>query len=134
MRFGSVLVQVGGTVGVAVLAALSWFGWMGWDGQYQTDPVSGVESGPYAAWQVAGCAVTLLAVFAGAVAAGVRPLFVSVALTVAFTAAWTVTAAARDTTGLFAVGAVFLFVGLGVATLVASLIAIAIRDRRLARR
>lgn len=130
MRFGKASVQVGGTVGVAILAALSWFGWMGWDDQYQTDAATGVTSGPYEAWQVIGCVLTLLAVFGGAVAAGVRPVFVSVALTVAFTAAWTVTAAAHDDTGLFAAGAVFLLVGLGMATAVASIVATAIGRRR----
>ncbi|GAA2859326.1 hypothetical protein Acy02nite_23410 [Actinoplanes cyaneus] len=124
------LTQAGGTVAVAVLAALSWFGWMGWDVQYQTDSDTATVSGPYEAWQVIGCALTLLAVFAGAVAFGVRPVFVSVALTVAFTAAWTVTAASQDDTGLYGVGTVLLFLGLGLATLIASVIATAIRNRR----
>ncbi|BCJ44754.1 hypothetical protein GCM10010168_15670 [Actinoplanes ianthinogenes] len=122
--------QVGGVVAVAVLAAGSWFGWMGWDHEYQTDPVTGVVSGPYEAWQVIGCAVTLLAIFAGAVVAGVRPAFVSIALTLAFTAAWTYTAAAEDATGLYGAGAVLLLLGLGLATAVATLVVALIRSRR----
>ncbi|MFI1989902.1 hypothetical protein [Actinoplanes sp. NPDC020271] len=130
MRYARASVQAGGTIAVAVLAALSWFGWMGWDRQYQTDPATATTSGPYEAWQVIGCALTLVALFAGAVAAGIRPVLVSVALTVAFTAAWTVTAAAHDDSGLFAVGTVLLFVGLAIATSVASTIAVALRSRR----
>ncbi len=129
MSGSRVSLQAGGTIAVAVLAALSWFGWMGWDHEYTTDPVTGATSGPYAAWQVIGCALSLLAVFAGAVAVGIRPVFVSVAITVTFTAAWTVTAAA-DGSGLYVIGAVLLFVGLAVATLLASLVATAIRHRR----
>ncbi|AEV82123.1 hypothetical protein ACWT_1107 [Actinoplanes sp. SE50] len=129
---GRVGKQIGGTVAVAVLSALSWLAWMGWDHEYQTDPATGVTSGPYEAWQVIGCALTLLAVFAGAMAAGVRPVLVSVALPLAFTAAWTVTAAADDTTGLYAAGALLLLLGLGAATVVASAITAAIRHWRAA--
>lgn len=123
-------VQAGGTAAVAVLAAAAWFGWLGWDDEYQTDAVTGATSGPYEAWQVIGCAVTLLVVFAAAVALGVRPVLVSIALTVAFTVAWTVTAAATDDSGLFAVGTILVFLGLAVATSLASVAATAIRRRR----
>ncbi|GIE87985.1 hypothetical protein [Actinoplanes regularis] len=122
--------QIGGTITVAVLAALSWFGWMGWDNEYTTDPVTGATSGPYAAWQVIGCALTLLTVFAGAVTVGVRPVFVSLAITLAFTAAWTLTASGDDSTGLYLVGTVLVFGGLAVATLLASVVATAIQHRR----
>jgi hypothetical protein len=130
MRSGTPFTQVIGTAAVAVLAALSWYGWMAWDHEYQTDPVTGVASGPYETWQVIGCALTLLAIFIGAVVAGVRPVLVSVALTVAFTAAWTATAAAEDLTGMYGVGTIMLLVGLGLATTVASVVTVAIRGRR----
>ncbi len=110
--------QAIGTAVVAVLSAATWFAWMGWDQQYQVD-AAGVTSGPYEAWQVAGCALTLIALFAGAARAGVRLPLVSAALTVGFTVAWTAQAA-RDETGLFAVGAVLVLTGLAAATALAS--------------
>jgi DMSO/TMAO reductase YedYZ heme-binding membrane subunit len=79
--------QVAGGLVVAVLAAVLWFAWMGWDTHYQTDPVTQVTSGPYEAWQVVGCALSLLVVFVGALLIGVRPLWASAALTLGFTAA-----------------------------------------------
>lgn len=106
---------VGGAV-VVVLAATLWFAWLGWDRQYQTDPETGISSGPYAAWQVIGCAVCLLVVLVGAVVTGIRPLLAGAALTAGFTAVWTVDAASQDETGLFMVGALLLFVGLASAS------------------
>ncbi|MEV4621073.1 hypothetical protein AB0J74_20485 [Asanoa sp. NPDC049573] len=112
-----VLQAIGLTV-VAVLSALSWFAWMGWDHEYQVDPVTGLQSGPFETWQVAGCALSLLMVLGTALVAGVRPVPASVTLTVAFTASWTVQAARDDDTGLYAVGALLLLVGLGAGTAV----------------
>jgi hypothetical protein len=121
--------QIVGVLAVAVGSALSWLAWMGWDQQYQVDPATGVSSGPYEAWQVIGCALSLLVLFVGALSAGVRPLPASAALTLAFTVAWTVQAAAADDTGLYAVGAIMLLLGLGVATTVVSAVTLAIRKR-----
>jgi hypothetical protein len=60
--------------------------WPAWDEEYQLDPVTGVSSGPYEAWQVVGCGLTIgvLAVVAGllqrpGVALGVVPLVLTVA-------------------------------------------------------
>lgn len=115
--------QVVGTLVVAALSALSWVAWLGWDDQYQVDPETGVSSGPYEAWQVIGCALTLLVLFAGALLLRVHALPAAVALTVAFTAAWTAQAASTDETGLYMVGAVLLVFGLAVGTaLVAAMI------------
>jgi hypothetical protein len=91
-------------VGIAVLAAGSWFGWMGWDHTYQYD-AAGQASGPYEAWQVAGCVLTL-AVLAAAGALLVSPWLTALLVTVPFTAAWIATAAPSDDTGLWAVGAI----------------------------
>jgi hypothetical protein len=121
--------QATGALAVAVLSAALWFAWMGWDTQYQVDPHTQVASGPYETWQVAGCVVSLLVVFVGALLAGLRPLWASVALTVAFTAAWTATASADDETGLYGVGTILLLLGLSAATTVVSLVVLGLRRR-----
>lgn len=103
-------------VGVwAVAAVATWWAWLGWESGYTTDPATGAVSGPYAVWQVVACGVTLLVL---AVVAGwwSAPWFAAPAITLPFTAAWTVHAARVDDTGLFAVGAVLLLVGLGTAS------------------
>jgi hypothetical protein len=119
--------QVVGGLAVAGLAAVLWFAWMGWDTQYQTDPVTQVTSGPYEAWQVAGCALSLLVVFVVALMIGVRPLWASAALTLGFTAAWTATAAPADETGMYGVGMILLLIGLAAGTTVVSLVVLGIR-------
>jgi hypothetical protein len=119
--------QVLGGTAVGVLSAAAWAGWMGWDEQYQIDPVTQVASGPYEAWQVVGCVVSLLVVLVGALTAGVHPLVASPAMTVAFTAAWTATAAPRDDTGMYGVGMVLLFIGLAAGTAIVSVVFVALR-------
>lgn len=119
--------QVGGIVAVAVLGVAIWFGWLGWDTEYQVD-AAGNQSGPYEVWQVAGCVLSLMAVLVAAVFAGVRKFPAAAALTVAFTAAWTVSAAASDDSGLFAVGALLVLGGMAMGTaLVATLAGLARR-------
>nr|WP_296072670.1 hypothetical protein [uncultured Actinoplanes sp.] len=120
--------QTAGAAGVAVLSALVWFAWLGRDHEYQVDPVTGAQSGPYETWQVVGCALSLLVVFVGALVAGIRPLPAPAALTVAFTAAWTVSASRSDTSGLYVVGTVLLLAGLSAAT--AAVAAVVSRLRR----
>lgn len=107
---GGTASQVGGAVAVAVLTVGVWFAWLGWDTNYQVD-AAGQQSGPYEGWQVAGCVLSLVALLAGAILAGVRAFPAAAALTVAFTVAWTVRAAATDDSGLFVVGAVLVLVG-----------------------
>ncbi|MDR6172769.1 hypothetical protein QE364_001479 [Nocardioides zeae] len=103
-------------IAVAVLAAAAWFGWMGWDDEYQVDAATNEISGPYEAWQVIGCVLTLLVL--GVVAARRwRPFATAIVLSLAFTAAWSLTAAAEDETGLWGVGAVLVLVGTSVASL-----------------
>jgi hypothetical protein len=121
--------QIAGVLTVAVLAAAMWFAWMGWDTEYQTDPVTQVTSGPYETWQVAGCALSLLAMFVAALLAGVRPVGASAALTLGFTAAWTATAAPADETGLYGVGMILLLVGLTAGTTVVAFIVRRLRRR-----
>ncbi len=91
-------------------AALSYAAWLGWDRQYDIDPVTGDYSGPYQAWQVVGCVVTL------AVLATVAGLLRSPGLAVAvvpvvFTLLWSRDAARTDDSGLWGVGAVMLACG-----------------------
>lgn len=119
-RRRSPLLQVFGSIAIAALSALSWFAWMGWDQEYQLDPRTGVYSGPFEAWQVIGCALSLLVLLVGALWVGVEPLWGSAALTLGFTTVWTVQAAARDDTGLFGVGMVMLLLGLGMASALVS--------------
>ncbi|MDI6098821.1 hypothetical protein QLQ12_09440 [Actinoplanes sp. NEAU-A12] len=128
------LFQVCGAMAVAVLSAVAWFAWLGWDDEYQTDPATGVASGPYQVWQIAGCGVSLLILLVGAELAGVRALPASAALTLGFTGAWTIDAARSDETGLFGVGAVMLLAGLCVGSALVSGAVIGLRDRRGARR
>ena len=106
-------------------AALCWFAWLAWDDTYQIDPDTGVASGPYEAWQVLGAVVTLAVLASiGALWAGVQPTIVS--LTTGFTVAWSATAAPRDETGLWLVGALLVLAGValgsGLVTLVVTLL------------
>jgi len=95
---------------LSVLTVAAYVAWLAWDSTYQTDPVTGAVSGPYEAWQVVGCALTLgvLALLAGmrrrpGVALAVVPLV--------FTVAWSVDAATTDESGLWLVGAVLVLAG-----------------------
>ncbi|MEV0901314.1 hypothetical protein [Actinoplanes sp. NPDC049802] len=117
--------QTVGALAVAVLSALAWFGWLGWDNEYQAD-----GSGPYQAWQVAGCALTLIVIMFGAVQLGVLPLSAAAAMTLAFTAAFSVTAS-QDTTGLWAVGALLIFISLASASVLVGFLSLHVRHRRL---
>jgi hypothetical protein len=124
------LFQALGIALVTALSALAWLAWLGRDNEYQTDPATRMESGPYEVWQIAGCGVSLLILLVVAQLAGVRALPASAALTLGFTGAWTNQAARSDTTGLYAVGAIMLLAGLSTATAMVSGAVIGIRDRR----
>ena len=105
----SVVLLAAGTAG-------SWWAWLGWDHTYQVDPVTGVTSGPYEAWQVVGCVLTLLVL--AVLAALVRWWLPLAVMPIAFAVTWSAQAASEDVTGLWAVGAFMLAVGLAVGTLV----------------
>lgn len=113
---GARALRAGAQVAACALAAvLTWFAWLGWESGYITDPATGAVSGPYAVWQVVACGLTLLAL---ALVAGwwAPPWLAAPAITLGFTLAWTVEAAATDDSGLFAVGTMLLLVGLGTLT------------------
>lgn len=97
---------------VGVAAAATWWAWLGWDSEYQIDPVTGVASGPYEAWQVIGCVLCLAAI---AIVGGLltRPWLAVASMTVTFTAVWSWWAGRSDETGLWLVGAILVFIGLG---------------------
>lgn len=127
------LFQILAAAAVAALSAIVWFAWLGWDDEYQTDPATGVASGPYETWQVAGCAVSLLILLVAALRAGVRPVPASAALTLGFTAAWTNDAARAGGPNLFLIGTFMLLGGLSIGSAMACAAIIGIRDRRAAR-
>ena len=120
---------VGRLIGIFVLAAAAWAGWLGWDHEYQVDPVSQIASGPYESWQVVGAALSLVVLLIGALVAGVRPLLAGGAVTLGFTAAWTVDAARADDTGLYGAGAIFLLLGLTVGCAAVSAVTLAVLRR-----
>lgn len=126
--------QVVGVLVVAALAVGLWFAWLGWDRSYRYDPVTETLSGPYDAWQVIGCGVTLAALLVGALLLGVRPVPACAALTLAFTTAWTINAASMDDSGLYPIGAFLLFIGLGSGTALFSALTLDQRRKWLARR
>ncbi|WP_110239614.1 hypothetical protein [Nocardioides gilvus] len=103
-------------LGLTLFAAAMWFAWLGWDHEYYE--VDGVAQGPYRAWQVLGCG---LSIAVGAVLAQlwVRSPWGVLALAPAgilgFAVPWTADAAASDDSGLFIVGLFLLVVGGGIA-------------------
>jgi hypothetical protein len=95
--------QPGAAIAFIVLGAGLWWGWFAWD--TVRDGSGSESSGPYESWQVAGCAVTWM-VLAWMGVKVLRPLLLIPALPVGFTAAWMLTAALGDDSGLWAVGAI----------------------------
>jgi len=110
-------------------AALSYVAWLGWDRRYDLDPVTGTSSGPYEAWQVVGCVVTLaaLAVLAGLLG---RPGLAVGVIPVVVTSLWSRDAAVRDDSGLWVVGAVLLACGLLTGVAAVASLADGVRRRR----
>ncbi|WP_434741208.1 hypothetical protein [Micromonospora sp. SH-82] len=105
---------------LALVTAGVWWAWLGWDNGYRVDPATGDMTGPYAPWQVVGCVISL-AVVAAAAGWVLSPWLVVPVMTAAFTIAWSQNAAATDDSGLWAVGAVLVLVGMASgATLISS--------------
>jgi hypothetical protein len=119
---------IGGLILAAVTVA-AWWAWLGWDTGYTVDPETGAVSGPYAVWQVVGCALTL-ALIAAAGGWWLSPWLVVPVMTVAFTAVWARHAASTDGTGLWAVGAALVAIGTAVGSTVVSAGASWLRHRR----
>lgn len=113
---------------LVVLTASCWWGWMAWDHTYQTDPATGTTSGPYQAWQVIGCVVCLIILAVGATIRLSAWLVIAI-MSVTFTVAWSGTAASGDETGLWAVGAILVFIGMLAGTGLVSGLTAAFRTR-----
>jgi hypothetical protein len=104
-------------VGLLVLSAGLWWGWFAWDTRADIDPVTGSSSGPYELWQVIGCTASWTAL--GWIGAKVlHPLLVVLLMPVGFTAAFALTGASSDDSGLWAVGAILVAFGTLVGTAV----------------
>jgi len=115
-----------GTLLAAACFAAYW-SWLGWDHTYQTDPTTGIKSGPYEPWQAAGCALTLAAVaLTGGLAKQARTTLV--VLPLAFTVAWSIPASTSDGNGLWPVGAILIFGGMVLGALAVALPATYLRQ------
>ncbi|MFI7658049.1 hypothetical protein ACIBTW_04095 [Micromonospora parva] len=121
--------------GVLFLAAATvgaWLLWLAWDTRYTVDAQTGASSGPYEAWQVIGCVLTLV-LLAGFAGTRLSPWLVAPVMTVAFTAVWSWRAAGTDDSGLWVVGGILVLVGMAVGSTLVSLAGRRI-GRRMARR
>jgi peptidoglycan/LPS O-acetylase OafA/YrhL len=110
---------------LAVFAATMWFAWLGWDDEYYL--VDGVAQGPYRAWQVVGCGLSICLAAVVALAWARRgAVLLAAAATVGFAIPWGVHAGSTDETGLWVVGLMMLlggsFVGLVVVLTVCQLV------------
>lgn len=110
-------------VGAVVLVVLTAAAWLVWAAL-----VPGVER--FAPWQVAGTAVTA-AVLAILAPRWLPAWLVGILMPLAFTAAWSVTAAAADDSGLWAVGTLVTLVGTVIAAAVLVPLGVALRPVRL---
>ncbi len=102
-----------------LLGAVTWAAWLGWDRTASYDVVTGTVQSPYVTLQVLGCALTVATVTA-VLAARWRPVAAAVGVGLGFWLVWTVDAASKDQSGLFAVGSIMLAVGLALGTAVAA--------------
>ena len=96
-----------------------WFAWLGWDHEYYQ--VDGVPQGPYRAWQVLGCglSIAVAAVLAYLWVRSVWAIFVlAAAADIGFAVPWALDAASTDDSGLWVVGLLFLLVGGGIGLMV----------------
>jgi hypothetical protein len=116
-----------GAFGTAAATLAVWWAWLGWDVEPEVDPITSVETGPYEVWQVIGCVLSLgvLAVVAGML---FQPWLVALAMTIAFTTAWTIRAAASDDSGLWLIGGIGVLVATGVGSTLLSVAAWAFRS------
>ncbi|MBQ0904524.1 hypothetical protein [Micromonospora sp. U21] len=109
-----------GALFLAVATVGVWLLWLGWDTEYTVDPQTGSRSGPYEPWQVIGCVLTL-ALLAALAGTRLSPWLVAPVMTVAFTVAWSWGALSSDDSGLWAVGAILVLVGMAVGSMLVSL-------------
>ena len=111
----------------ALLGASTWGAWLGWDRTASYDVVTGTIQSPYVTLQVLGCALTVGTVTA-VLAAREHPAAGAAGVGLGFWLVWTVDAASRDDSGLFAVGSVLLAAGLALGTTVAAAVGLGVRS------
>ncbi len=104
---------------LALFAAAMWFAWLGWDHEYYK--VDRVWQGPYRAWQVVGCGLSIATatVFAFLRVPRTAAIFVlAIAAAIGVAVPWSLDASS-DETGMWVVGLFLLLVGggLGLVTL-----------------
>ena len=99
------------TVALVVVLAVAYQGFLGWDTEYDVDPVTGAQSGPYQSWQVVGLGVAAVIAVALATWFGepVTAWLVSVGV---LSWLWARDASATDDSGLWGVGLMLLVPGL----------------------
>jgi len=122
--------SLAGLCALAAATVFAWWAWLGRDTEMYLDPETGSYAGPYTTAQVAGLVLTLVALLVAAVLARVPALPAAGVMTVAFTAAWTVHAAAEDETGLFLVGTILVLAGMAAGTTVVALLTSWLRRKR----
>ena len=110
----------------ALAGASSWGAWLGWDRTASYDVVTGTMQTPYVTLQVLGCALTV-GIVTAILAARWHPVAAAGGVSVGFWLVWTVDAASQDDSGLFAVGAMMLAIGLPAATAVAAAIGVGVQ-------
>lgn len=104
----------------ALLGAAAWWVWCGFDTTYYPEGTGG----PYTTWQVVCSGASFLAiVVVGTVLSrrqnvAIGPLLVSAGAMAGYWLSWTIQAAFYDDSGLFAVGAILLGIGLLLGTAV----------------
>jgi len=115
-------------IAVAAATFLNWAAWLGWDQKYDEHP-DGTVSGPYEPWQVIGMVLVLAAlVVAPALSrrywtAVLAPTFGMAVSTVVFWSA--------DDSGLWAVGAMMVVLGMLAATTAAVAVVRSVNQNRL---
>lgn len=112
-------------------AAAAWLAWMACDHDYHLDPATGLESGPYQAWQVVGSAVTFTVAVVVACRLQRRPAPVATALVcaTAYTVAYAATVVRFEGTGLAVAGVAMVAVGAAAGALVVAVVTDALRRR-----
>lgn len=110
-----------------LLGAVTWGVWLGWDRTASYDVVTGTIQSPNVTLQVIGCALTVGTVTAVLTALG-HPVAGTAGVALGFWSVWTVDAASRDDSGLFAVGSILLALGLALGTSVAAALGWGIRS------
>jgi hypothetical protein len=116
----------------AAASALAFAAWIGWDRTYDLMPGTSSYTGPLQAWQVIGCAFSILAVIVVAIRARLQIPALVVSVTTAVTAAYSIWAATMTNdigANMWPIGAALVAGGAAIGTAVAAKITQALLDR-----